>query len=302
MDPVVVLGSAAIVGSLAVLWWAVSGGRSTKAVDVNLSPSERLLDMRSILLSQSATDRSVKPMLERIGARIGRIGPAGRLAVIDLKLRRAGSPAGWTVDRILAMKVLLALLLGTLMGLRMLTNPSLLNLLITIGATIAGYFIPNGVLDNRAESRRAAVRKDLADTIDQLAVIVRAGLGIDAAIARIARSGEGPLYDEFTRVVQDMRVGLGRTAALTNMAERIDVPELRAFVAALAQAEKLGVPVGETLQIQAGEMRLRRRQAAEEQAMKLPVKILFPMVVCIQPVLFIVLLGPAAIRIFDQLG
>lgn len=301
MEPVVVLGSAAIVCSFAVLWWAISGGRDQPS-DMSAPTSERLVDMRSILLSQSATDRSVKPMVERIGARIGRIGPAGRLGAIDLKLRRAGSPGGWTVERVLAMKVLGALVLGGLMGLRIVRAPSLANVLIAIGAGVAGYFIPNGVLDHRAESRRTAVRKDLADTIDQLAVIVRAGLGIDAAIARIARSGEGPLFDEFTRVVQDMRVGLGRTAALTNMAERIDVPELRAFVAALAQAEQLGVPVGETLQIQAGEMRLRRRQAAEEQAMKLPVKILFPMVVCILPVLFIVLLGPAAIRIFDQLG
>ena len=133
-------------------------------------------------------------------------------------------------------------------------------------------------------------------------IAVRAGLGLDAAIARVARTTEGPLATELARVVQDSRAGVPRAAALTALAERVQVPELRQMVVALAQAEKLGVPVSQTLQVQAGELRLKRRQHAEEQAMKLPVKILFPMMIFILPCIFIVVLGPAAITIMDTFG
>ena len=200
----------------------------------------------------------------------------------------------------LAAKALLAVILGVLLVLRFLGEPSVFNLVLAVIGTLFGYFLPEGLLDSKVNQRQAAIRVDVSDTIDQIGVMVRAGLGIDAAIARTARSGKGPFAQELGRVVQDMRVGVGRSVALTNMAERTDIPELRGFVAALAQAEKLGVPVSDTLRIQSGELRIKRRQQAEEQAMKLPVKILFPMVACILPVLFIVLLGPAAIRILDQ--
>ena len=166
--------------------------------------------------------------------------------------------------------------------------------------SICGLALPEGLLDSRANRRKIAIRSEVADTIDQIGVMVRAGLGLDAAIARAARSGSGPLGEEFTRVVQDMRVGVSRSVAMANLAERVDVPEVRGFVNALAQAEKLGVPISRTLEIQSGELRIKRRQLAEEQAMKLPVKILFPMVIFILPVIFIVLLGPAVIRIMDQ--
>jgi tight adherence protein C len=119
-------------------------------------------------------------------------------------------------------------------------------------------------------------------------------------LVRSAQANQGAMGEEMRRVVQDMRVGVSRATALTHMADRVDIPELRGFVAALSQADQLGVPVTETLRVQAEEMRLKQRQAAEEMAMKLPVKILFPTVLCILPVIFIVLLGPAALRIFDQ--
>ena len=199
-----------------------------------------------------------------------------------------------------AVKVLLALTFGALLLLRFASNPSLLNLIFTLGGLLFGYFLPDGLLDSKGNARQLAIRSQLSDTIDQLTVMVRAGLGVDAAIARIARGASGPLADEFAHVMQDMRVGVSRGVALTSMADRIDVTELRTFVAALSLAEKMGIPVAHTLQVQAEEFRLRRRQLAEEQAMKLPVKILFPMIICIMPVIFIVLLGPAAIRILEQ--
>lgn len=305
MEPLVVAGAAAVVCSPIVLWWAVSGERSRKggaaqAGEGVLGSLATPVDQRTLLLQMSATDRAVQPMLERMGARVRRSMPSGRIAALGRKLQRAGSPEGWTIERVLAAKALLGVILGVLLVLRFLGEPSVFNFLFAIFGTLLGYFLPDGLLDSKVNQRQAAIRVDVSDTIDQIGVMVRAGLGIDAAIARAARSGKGPFAEELGRVVQDMRVGVGRSVALTNMAERTDIPELRAFVAALAQAEKLGVPVSDTLRIQSGELRLKRRQQAEEQAMKLPVKILFPMVVCILPVLFIVLLGPAAIRIMDQ--
>lgn len=304
MEPLVIAGAAAVVCSPIVLWWAVSGERSGRSA---MQSSEGVLggvptpvDQRTLLLQMSATERAVQPMLERLGARVRRSMPSGRIAALGRKLQRAGSPEGWTIERVLAAKALLAVILCVLLVLRFLGEPSVFNLVLAVIGTLFGYFLPEGLLDSKVNQRQAAIRVDVSDTIDQIGVMVRAGLGIDAAIARTARSGKGPFAQELGRVVQDMRVGVGRSVALTNMAERTDIPELRGFVAALAQAEKLGVPVSDTLRIQSGELRIKRRQQAEEQAMKLPVKILFPMVACILPVLFIVLLGPAAIRILDQ--
>ena len=181
-------------------------------------------------------------------------------------------------------------------------SPSLAMVLVAAGSTLFGFFGPDLVLRHKAEERQQVIRRSLADTVDQMVISVRAGLGLDAAIARVARTTEGPLASELARVVQDTRAGVPRAAALAALAERVRVPELRQMVVALAQAEKLGVPVAQTLQIQAAELRLKRRQHAEEQAMKLPVKILFPMVIFIMPCLFIVVLGPAAINIMKTLG
>ncbi|HUC33731.1 MAG TPA: type II secretion system F family protein, partial [Ilumatobacteraceae bacterium] len=179
-------------------------------------------------------------------------------------------------------------------------KPTFFNLLLLVGATSFGFFAPNGIVDNRRNKRKLEIRNSVSDTIDQLNVMVRAGLGIDSALTRVTDYNTGPLADEFARALQEMRFGLTRNVALANLAERTDVPELKGFVAALSNADRLGVSVSQTLKVQAEDLRDRRRQLAEEQAMKLPVKILFPTVFCIMPALFIVLLGPAAIRIFEQ--
>lgn len=299
MEPTLIIGAAAVNASLVALWWAVS---SRRAAPVDLgSGGGASHDLRTILLRESASSRAVRPAIERLGARIGRLGPAERVAALADKLASAGLSTRWTAERLLAVKVLAALGLGLAFVLRAVGDPSAAAALVAVAAAGFGWYLPNGVVERRVEQRRLAVRVELSDTIDQLAVMVRAGLGIDGALARTARTTAGPLGEELTRVVQDMRVGVSRTHALGNMADRIDVPELRGFVTALAQAEALGVPVAHTLQIQAEELRVKRRQLAEEQAMKLPVKILFPMVTCMLPTLFIVLLGPATIRIMDQL-
>lgn len=293
-----IAGSLFVVSSLFVLWWALSGKRNAP-VELGGRPVDTT-DMRTLLLRQGATERVVTPGMERAGSFLRRLLPAHHLEQMHVKILRAGSPPGWTVERVLAAKVLLPVLLGLVFFLRYVSSPSVLMLVLTIGGVFFGYFLPDGLLDRRVESRTLTIRMEVADTIDQLAMMVRAGLGIDGAIARLARTGSGPLAEEFGRVVQEMRVGSSRGVALSNMAERTGVGELSSFTAALAQAERLGVPVAQTLEVQTKELRVRRHQLAEEQAMKLPVKILFPMVFCILPTLFIVLLGPAVISIFER--
>ncbi|MEI7548548.1 MAG: type II secretion system F family protein [Actinomycetota bacterium] len=295
------IGAVAVIASLFVLWWAFSGKSEGPATPVDLREPgvPRTVDLRSIELQKAAGERAVQPFLEKLGAWVAKVLPSGRMESLNKRIVRAGSPKGWTPQRVMAAKLLLSLGGGGLFLLQFLSKPSAFTLLFAIFVFVFGWLMPDGLLDKRGDARVALIQRDLSDTIDQLTMMVQAGLGLDAAISRISR-GSGALAVEFARVIRDMRFGASRGVALNNLAERIDIPELRGFVGALAQAERLGVPVSETLMIQAGELRTKRRQRAEEQAMKLPVKILFPMVFCILPVIFIVILGPAAIKIFEQ--
>lgn len=305
MDLTLVLGSAAVVLAFLVVGWTVTGRRDHDPMSLTapgvVSPTPARPDLRARDLSHDASERAT-PMLHRLGARVRSMLPSEHATALARKIRSAGSPPGWTVERVLGAKVLGTVVLGGLFTVRLIASPGPWSVLLLVAGLFIGFFLPDGLLDAKVSRRKSEVRAEVAEIIDQLAVMVRAGISVDAAIVRTAQENKGPLGEELRRVVQDMRVGVSRTRALSNMAERVDVPELRVFVAALAQAEKLGVPVTETLRVQAVEMRVKQRQAAQELAMKLPVKILFPMVFCILPVIFVVLLGPAAIRIFDQLS
>lgn len=298
MDLIVVFGAAAVVGSLLIIWWSVSGDR-TASLDLGQA-DDVSRDLRDRQLGQGASDRLAKPGFERFGQRLRGWTPAGRVSALERKLASAGSPSEWSVDRLLTVKLLGGVLMAVLVVL--IVDFTLLGILLVIAAGLVGFFVPDALLTRQVDARNQQIRRDLADVIDQVSMMVQAGLGIDAALARAARSSDGPLPDELTRVGQDVRVGIERSVALANMADRVDVPELRTVVAALAQAERLGSPISQTLEIQADELRLKRRQHAEEQAMKLPVKLLFPMVFCILPVLLIIVLAPAAISILETLS
>jgi tight adherence protein C len=298
MDLIVIAGSAAIVGSLLLVWWSVSGD-TTGSLDLGRadSPSHDLRDRR---LSQGASTRLARPGFDRLGRFVRNWTPTGRLTAIERKLASAGSPPDWSVDRLLSVKLMTSGVLGGLMLL--MVDLTLPGVLLVVAAVVIGFLIPDALLTRQIDRRNDQIRRELADVIDQVTMMVQAGLGIDAALARVARSTNGPVADEFARVGQDVRVGIERSVALANMADRVDVSELRTVVAAITQAERLGSPISQTLEIQTAELRLKRRQHAEEQAMKLPVKLLFPMVFCIFPVLLIILLAPAVISIADNLG
>ena len=160
--------------------------------------------------------------------------------------------------------------------------------------------MPNLLLYNASVKRQSRLQISLPDAMDMLTVCVEAGLGFDAALSKVAYNTTGPLADEFSRVLQEMQIGTSRTQALRAMADRTSVAELRGFVSALVQAGELGIPIANVLREQAKEMRLQRRQRAEEKAQQVPVKILVPLIGCLFPALFIVVIGPGAILIMHS--
>ena len=218
------------------------------------------------------------------------------------RLDMAGNPARWDAERILAAKSVGAIVLGSLAaGFLLLTDRGWSALLWGIVFAVAGFFLPDLLLINTAQKRADSIRSALPNTIDLLTVSVESGLAFDAALANVARNTEGPLSDEFRRVLREIQIGSSRSAALRGLAERTTVDDLRIFLNSMIQAEKLGIPVADVLRVQAAEMRLKKSQRTEEQAMKLPVKLIFPLLLCIMPLLFIVIIGPAAINISQNL-
>jgi tight adherence protein C len=167
-------------------------------------------------------------------------------------------------------------------------------------ASLAGYMAPNMYLYQQTYDRSDKLQRALPDAIDLLTISVESGLGFDAACQQVARNTEGPLADEFARMLQEMQIGRGRSEALRSLANRTNLPDLRAFVSAMVQADAFGIPVGQVLRVQSSEIRVKRRQWAEEAAQKVPVKILVPLIFCILPCLFIAVLGPAGISIMNN--
>lgn len=225
-----------------------------------------------------------------------RLSPSGTPTKLQHRLDIAGNPERWNPERFLAAKgsgLVAFAAIGMLAGLH---KPVLLILYAVAGGAI-GFFLPDVLLYNAGLKRQARIQAGLPDAMDMLTVCVEAGLGFDAALAQVARNTTGPLAAELSRVLQEMQIGKSRTEALHAMAERTTVTEFRAFVSALVQAGELGISVAHVLREQAKELRLRRRQRAEEMAQKVAVKIMFPLILCLFPALFVIVIGPGAISI-----
>ena len=169
-----------------------------------------------------------------------------------------------------------------------------------IAATAIGWLGPNLYLYQKVYDRSKRMQRDLPDAIDLMTISVESGLAFDAAVQQVARNTEGPLADEFSRVLREMQIGQGRAAALRGLAERTEVDDVKSFVTSMVQADSFGIPIANVLRIQSAEIRTKRRQRAEEQAQKVPVKITVPLIFCILPCLFIAVMGPAAIHIMDS--
>ena len=296
----VVIAALVLTLSIPLLVYTLVGERLW-AGRVNRNLNEGLgkrADLRTIVLSQSGSERILQPALKGLAKGARRISPAGVVANIEKRIVLSG--LNIPVDLILVAKVFLCGIFGGAGVLLALRSPSWKMIMIAVLATIAGYIGPDVVLARRVTSRQLSIRNELPDLLDQVTICVEAGLGFDAALARSARPGRTPLTSEVTRMHQELRLGIPRREALDNLLARTDVAELRQFAHALVQAETYGVPVSQMLRAQASEQRERRRQAAEERAMKLPVKISFPLVFCILPAMFIVILGPAVLNLLNS--
>lgn len=228
-----------------------------------------------------------------------RLTPAGTIRRLERLTIRAGRPKGWSLPRLVIAKIVVPLLV-ILLGLMLFrARPEPLLLLLVLGTAAVCYFLPELLLSSRSQERNDEIQLELADTLDQMTIAVEAGLGFDAAMARAGRNGTGPLAQELIRTLQEIQVGQLRRTAYESLALRTDVPDLRRFVRAIIQADAYGISVADVLRTQAAEMRLKRRQRAEEKAQQVPVKVIFPLLTCIMPVLFIVLLGPTAINMME---
>ncbi len=254
-------------------------------------------------LDQPFSDRVLNPLLERLTGLGRRLSGADSAQRIRHKLDLAGNPPGWTVDRVAAWKVLGAII-GLVVGggAAMLFANSLTTRIVFVLAGVAiGFFGPSLFLYQKAYDRSARLLKELPDAIDLLTISVESGLGFDAAVQQVARNTEGPLADEFARVLREMQIGQGRGDALRAMADRTNLPDLRSFVSAMVQADSFGIPIAQVLRVQSSEMRVKRRQRAEEKAQQVPVKITIPLIFFILPCLFIAVMGPAALSIIDNI-
>jgi len=250
-------------------------------------------------LSRSFRERALVPALGTLGAVGTRLTPIGMRKRIARKLILAGSPAAWSADKVAAIKVA-GTVTGTVLGWLVATALGVEGLPFA-GAILLfggiGTLIPGAALDIKARTRQELIRRALPDTMDLLTISVEAGLGFDAALSQVVKSTEGPLAHEIARMLQEMQVGVSRVDSLRSLADRTDVEELRGFTLAMIQADQFGVSISKVLRSQANVLRTKRRQRAEEKAMKVPVKLLFPLIFCILPAMFVVLIGPAAIRI-----
>jgi len=295
------LGATAVSGAAVTMWWAVAGDRrlSRRAAHNLRSGLESVTDGRDLLLAAPAGERAVVPMLRQAVGAASRLTPSGTVDKLNRRIAMAGMSSRWSLDRTLAAKVLLGMV-GAVFGFFLVRSGGL-GVITGLTAPYTLYSAPDFLLQTKAKDRQSRIRIALPDTLDQITVCVEAGLGFEAAMARAARTGDGPLADEVVRTLQDIQLGVPRRDAMRGLSDRNDVEELRQFVQAIVQAESYGVPIAKVLRIQSSELREKRRQAAEERAMKISIKLLIPLVFCVLPCVFIVILAPAIISLVHSL-
>ncbi|QDW30524.1 type II secretion system F family protein [Arthrobacter sp. KBS0702] len=278
----------AVIAPLSIMTWLAFTGDRAGFRNIQANLGRRPEAAGSVL---SATGQ--------LAALSRKVTPKGYTAWLDKQLAGAGRPKDWPLGRVIMVKPLLALA-GAVMGVFLVAgSPTTTNVLLMVGVTALAYFVPDILIRNNAQKRREKIKLELPDTLDQMLISVQAGLGFETAMARAGQNGKGPLAEELIRTLQDIQVGRSRKDAYLAMAQRVDVPDLRSFVRAVVQADAYGIAIANVLNSQAKDMRVKRRQRAEEHAMKMPVKMLFPLIFSILPTLFIVVLGPTVMSIME---
>jgi len=305
MEPGIIVAAVAAVAVLLIAI-GVAGSRTEDPLKARLNQLGQMTakDLQELELQQPFFDRTVKPLAGRLSGAVARITSSSFTERTEKRLAMAGNPGDMKVADWLGIK---AIATGVVAGLMfiifgVLGGSITQGLLLALVGTGIGYIGPEFWLGRRVRARQKAILIGIPDALDLLTISVRAGLGFDAALGKVVEKLKGPLVDEFRRALAEVRVGKARREALRDIVPRTEVQPLTNFISAIIQAEQLGVSISKVLQVQSEQLRIERRQRAEEQAAQAPIKMLFPLVGCIFPSLFVVILGPALILIMQNLA
>ncbi|HEY7704781.1 MAG TPA: type II secretion system F family protein [Acidimicrobiia bacterium] len=294
MFPIIAVGLA----TFAFFVWVGNGVVRARKANVDRLAVYGKDVLREETLAKPISERAIAPLVLGLGRFVNRFTPTGYMSKIQHKLVLAGGPGNMDASSFMVIKVITTVIgVVSAFFLRRFANSGMTAILMVAFPIVLGFFGPDAWLSRKVDERRETMRRALPDVLDLLVISVEAGLGFDSALARVVSTVPGPLSEEFFRMLQETRVGVSRRDAMRHLMDRTDLDELRSFLLAMMQAEAFGVAIARVLRVQADEMRVKRRQRAQEKAFAAPVKIVFPLVFCIFPTLFIVLLGPAAIQI-----
>lgn len=314
-DIFLVLGIACVFFALVLAGFALDASKSEKGRAIKLLQSQvassatttmapgESVNLREQRLQEGFSSRIVMPVLAAASRVSRRITPIDARERLTKKLQLAGSPQGWDAERVLSFKVIGAVggfLLGVFVA-GMVHPAPFIAIVVLALLSFVGFVAPDSILNRKVEERQNEILKTLSDTLDLLTISVEAGLSLNAAIAQVVQNVPGVLSAEFARMLQEIQLGVPRSEAFRHLAERTDVEELNAFALAMIQADVFGVSIAGVLRTQAQQLRIKRRQRAEGRAQQTPVKIVFPLVLCVMPALFVVIVGPGAIRIVQNL-
>ncbi|MCC6148153.1 MAG: type II secretion system F family protein [Anaerolineaceae bacterium] len=309
MVPIILVGAFIIISAAILVFIGVRNPTSSDEATLQARLEEfsqrgEAVDLEKIELSQPFSERVIYPIARKLGEVASRFTPQNALQDISKKLELGGSPARLDPTIFLASQFVVMVIFGGLIMLVFTVGqtrwPAGRIVLAALGFGLLGFFFPRLWLSSKISRRQKDIRKAMPDALDLLTICVEAGLGFDAAMAKVSEKWQTELSLAFARVIQEIQLGKLRREALRDMAERIGITEMSSFVAAVIQSESLGVSLAKVLRIQSDQMRVRRRQLAEEEAHKAPIKMLLPMGLLIFPSLMIILLTPAGIRIFNS--
>ncbi|MBO9312338.1 MAG: type II secretion system F family protein [Chloroflexus sp.] len=293
-----------LVVGMGLIIFAVRQMNQSKAISERLDQyTDVSLSLEELELQQPFSERVLKPLFRSLLTTLGRFGLKQNQERLRVNLQLAGNPGNITPNMFIGLRMALAISLLVVVGLLVIGRlPFMQALMGTLIAAMIGYILPGIWLDRKIKERKKNILKALPDALDLLCISVEAGLAFDLALQRVAQKWDNELSREFQRVLQDIRLGRTRREALRDLVTRTGVEDVQTFVSAVIQADQLGVSMSKILRIQSDQLRVRRRQRAEEAAQKAPVKMLIPMVFLIFPALFVVILGPAVPRIMQALG
>ncbi|CAN5451766.1 type II secretion system F family protein [soil metagenome] len=309
MDPLAIVVAALAAGAVLLIVFGLAGSAPVDPVQARLTQlgTMQAKNLEELELQAPFVERTLKPFAARLSGSMARVTSNNFSERTEKRLALAGNPGDLRVADWLGIKAIGAIIGGILFFflfaiVGVLGFPFLIGALMGLIGALFGYTIPEFWLGGRVKKRQKAILMMIPDTLDLLTISVRAGLGFDAALGKVVEKLKGPLSEEFRRALAEVRVGKTRRDALRDIVARTEVVPLTNFIGAIIQAEQLGVSISKVLQVQSEQLRIERRQRAEEQAAKAPIKMLFPLVGCIFPSLFIVILGPAIILIVVNLA